>query len=125
MTNQQLPEEWRKVRVLEKGKGAYRLGGHLVPLPEEIGDTILRDHELAQKVPLLEQVFGESMDDAFAKYKHWIPWQERTEAAEADATIFRALVERLRQWDMLDVAADGSYWKGVIDAALAAHKAPA
>lgn len=28
------------------------------------------------------------------------------------------VLERIRQWDMLDVAADGAYWKREIDAAL-------
>jgi len=36
-----------------------------------------------------------------------------------EAARFRELVQRLRQWDMLDVAADGPYWKREIDAALA------
>lgn len=36
----------------------------------------------------------------------------------------RALLERIREWDHMDTAADGRYWRGEIDAALVSHKGP-
>ena len=37
---------------------------------------------------------------------------------EADINRLRALLQRIRQWDMLGTAADGAFWKREIDAAL-------
>jgi len=44
------------------------------------------------------------------------------EAAEARADELANLLRRIRQWDHLDSAADGPYWKREIDAALAENK---
>lgn len=44
------------------------------------------------------------------------------EAASKDAERYRDLLARIRQWDMLDVADDGRYWKKEIDAALRAGR---
>ena len=37
---------------------------------------------------------------------------------DADLSFAVALLTRIRQWDMLDVTGDGSFWKREIDAAL-------
>ncbi len=122
MTNQPQPEEWRKVEAqayqpASSGYARLRVDAETaIPMPEWLVDQILRNYELAQAaISWADYESGELVLDVLPKLK----------AAEASAATFRVLVERLRQWDVLDTTADGPYWKGVIDAALAAHKAPA
>lgn len=45
------------------------------------------------------------------------------EGAAQSATAPLDLLKRIRQWDMLDTAADGPYWKREIDAALSSGSA--
>jgi hypothetical protein len=49
----------------------------------------------------------------------------RARDAEARVRELTALLGRIRQWDHLDGAGDGPFWKREIDAALAATKEPA
>lgn len=43
----------------------------------------------------------------------------RAEAAESRAARYAELLQRLFQWDHMDTAADGPYWKSEIAACLA------
>jgi len=75
---------------------------------------------------MLEVALGLHADawqaDVQAKWQTLNHLIERLEEAEADNAALREMLRRLSEWDHMDTAADGTYWRSEIAAALASQQ---
>ena len=98
----------------------------LAPLEREVRRCQTQD-QIASERDMDEAIINakcREIDALRAERDHnkagWAECHAALQDAACDANRYRELLERLRQWDHLDTAGDGPFWKREIDKELSA-----